>query len=260
VKITIDTDSKEVLVSDEQGQRSHPMFSPEAFAAVSRQWIRMGWQLKYPYGFTWMGRPLIQLPEDVLRIQETIYRIKPDVIVETGVAHGGSLIFYASLLTAMGRGRVVGVDIEIRAHNRKAIEAHEMSRLITLIEGSSTDPAIVRKVREQIRPEEKVLVILDSDHSKRHVADELQAYAELVSPGSYIVATDGIMEDLYDVPRGRPDWANDNPASAAREFASSRNDFVLEQPPFLFDETEGSLQLTYWPAAYLRRALPNARP
>lgn len=255
MKITIDTDAKLVLVtSDEGGDRALPMFSPEAFSLVSRQWVRMGWQLKYAYGFTWMGRPLIQLPDDVLRIQETLYRVKPDVVIETGVAHGGSLVFYASLLKAMGRGRVVGVDIEIRPHNRSAIEAHELSTLITLIEGSSTDTAIVDRVKSQLSPGDRVLVILDSDHSRRHVAAELEAYCLLVSEGSYIVATDGIMEDLHDVPRGRPEWKDDNPAAAAREFATAHPEFVLEDhPPFLFNETEGSQQNTHWPSAYLRR-------
>jgi cephalosporin hydroxylase len=253
VKITIDTDAKEVRVQTAQGEERHDIFSAAAFDAVSREWMRIGWQLKYSYGFTWMGRPLIQFPEDVIRIQETIYRVKPDVIVETGVAHGGSLIFYAGLLTAMGKGRVVGVDIEIRPHNRKAIEAHEMASKITLIEGSSTDADVIRKVKEQIRPGERVLVILDSNHTKKHVADELQLYSPLVSSGSYIVATDGIMEDLSDVPNGRPTWTDDNPASAAREFAAAHPEFELETLPFLFAESEVKTQLTYWPSAYLRR-------
>src|SRR5690606_19131155 len=145
---------------------------------------------KYVYGFSWMGRPIIQLPEDMIRIQEVVYRLKPDVIVETGVAHGGSLIFYASLCKAMERGRVIGIDIEIRPHNRKAIEAHELAGFITLVEGSSTDPAIVQEVKSLVAPGETAIVILDSNHSKQHVLDELEAYADLVSVGSYIVACD----------------------------------------------------------------------
>src|ERR1700733_9799320 len=137
VKIEIDTSSR-TLVCDEDGSRRElALYSSEAFAVLSRLWVKVGWDLKYSYGFTWMGRPVIQLPEDVLRIQETIYRVRPDVIIETGVAHGGSLILYASLCAAMQRGRVVGIDIRIRPENRKAIEAHELGERITLLEGSS---------------------------------------------------------------------------------------------------------------------------
>src|SRR5262249_34591470 len=140
-----------------------------------KEWLAVGWTQRYSYSFTWLGRPLIQLPEDVIRIQEVIHRVKPDVIVETGVAHGGSLIFYASLCKATERGRIVGVDIEIRPHNRAAIEAHPLAKYITLIEGSSTDPGIVERVKSHIKPGETVLVILDSNHSRKHVLDELEA-------------------------------------------------------------------------------------
>jgi len=150
-----------------------------------------------------MGRPIIQLPEDIVRIQEVIYALQPDVIIETGVAHGGSLVFYASLFSAMGKGRVIGVDIEIRPHNRRAIEAHPLSRLITLIEGSSIEPETIARVKAQIRLGEKVMVILDSNHTRDHVRAELEAYAPLVAIGSYIVACDGIVRDLQGAPRGR---------------------------------------------------------
>ncbi len=143
-----------------------------------------------------MGRPIIQLPEDMVRVQEVIYRLKPDLIVETGVAHGGSLIFYASLFEAMGHGRVVGIDIEIRPHNRAAIEAHQMFKRIELIEGGSTAPEIVSQVRDGIKPDETVLVLLDSNHTRDHVLEELRLYAPMVTPGSYIVATDGIMAQV----------------------------------------------------------------
>ena len=141
--------------------REFDLSDPEAFDLISRAWLRSGWDVKYVYGFSWLGRPVIQLPEDMLRIQEVIYDIKPDVIVETGVAHGGSLIFYASLCTAIGKGRVIGVDIEIRPHNRSAIEEHRLSPMITLVEGSSIDNQTVNSVREQIGASETVLVLLD---------------------------------------------------------------------------------------------------
>jgi cephalosporin hydroxylase len=253
VKITIDDEARQIVVTGAGGGREVPLYSEEAFALLSRFWIDVGWNQKYPYGFTWMGRPIIQHPEDMVRIQETIFRVQPDVVVETGVAHGGSLIFYSSLFAAMGKGRVIGVDVEIRPHNRQAIEAHRLASYITLIEGGSTLPHVVDRVRSQIREGERVLVILDSNHSKAHVAAELQAYAPMVTPGSYIVATDGIMQELGAVPRGRPEWAHDNPAAAAREFAAGDPRFVLENVPFIFDETLGRVQTTHWPDAYLRR-------
>jgi cephalosporin hydroxylase len=189
----------------------------------------------------------------MVRTQEVIYRVKPDVIVETGVAHGGSLIFYASLCKAMGRGRIIGVDIEIRPHNRKAIEAHELASYLTLIEGSSVEPGIVARVKGLIKPGEKVLVILDSNHTKQHVAQELEAYHELVTPGSYIVATDGSMKDLHDVPRGNKEWVWDHPTAAALEFSQSHPSFVLEQPAWPFNESTLSQNITHWPGAWLRK-------
>jgi cephalosporin hydroxylase len=253
MKLSIDTDSRRLIVERDGESRDLPLYAAEAFSALSEAWVKVGWVVKYIYGFTWMGRPMIQLPDDMIRIQEVIYRVRPDVLVETGVAHGGSLVFYASLFKAMGRGRVIGVDVEIRKHNRAAIEAHELKPYITLVEGSSTDPKIVAEVRGLIAPGEKVMVVLDSDHSKRHVGGELEAYADLVAPGSYIVATDGIMRILDDVPRGKPSWKDDNPTTAAAEFAASHPEFVLEEPPFPFNEGEITERITHWPGAYLRK-------
>ncbi len=230
-----------------------PLYSDEAFALIADQWLRVGWNQKYQYTFSWFGRPVIQLPEDMVRTQEVIWRVQPDVIIETGVAHGGSLVFYASLCRAIGRGRVVGIDIEIRPHNRSAIEAHPLASLISLIEGSSIDPAIVAQAGAHVRPGETVLVLLDSNHSFAHVAAELEAYCPLVTPGSYIVATDGVMENLADVPRGAPGWKTDNPSEAARRFAASHPEFVLEQPAWPFNESGLHDNLTHWPEAWLRR-------
>ncbi len=253
MKLTIDTTARQ-LVHEADGTRAVlPLYGPEAFDLLSRCWLRVGWSQKYSYGFTWLGRPIIQLPEDVLRVQEVIHRVNPDVIVETGVAHGGSLIFYASLCKARDRGRVVGVDVTIRPQNRAAIESHPLSPYITLLEGSSTDPGLVARVRELVRPGETVLVILDSCHTRAHVRAELEAYAGLVTPGSYLVATDGIMADVADAPGGRPEWSWDNPQQAAQEFARERTDFVLEEPPWLFNEGTVVRRVTYWPAAYLRK-------
>ena len=253
MRVTIDTDARQLVQEDGVGRRVLSLHSPEAFAVLSRFWLEVGWTQKYSYGFTWMGRPMVQLPEDVLRIQEVIWRVRPDVIVETGVAHGGSLVFYASLCKAMDRGRVVGIDIDIRPHNRAAVESHPLAGYITLIEGSSTDEATLRRVREQVRPGETVLVLLDSCHSREHVLAELRAYAPLVSKGSYLVATDGIMAEIAGAPGTRPEWAWDNPREAARAFARERPDFAAEEPAFPFNEGAITQRVTYWPSGFLRR-------
>lgn len=253
MKLTVDTDNNK-LILDEQGVvRELELYTDQAFELLSREWVNLGWNQKYPYTFSWMGRPVIQLPEDMIRIQEAIYRVKPDVIVETGIAHGGSLIYYASLFKAMGKGRVIGVDIEIRPHNRKAIEEHELFSYLTLIEGSSIAEEVVAQVKGLIKPGEKVLVILDSNHSYAHVSEELRLYSELVTLDSYIVSTDGVMRDLTDVPRGNPQWLEDNPSQAALDFAGSHPDFVIEQPAWPFNESSLSQNITHWPNAWLKR-------
>jgi cephalosporin hydroxylase len=253
-RISVDFEANSVtVVGDSNVQRVLPMGSPEAFAAVSAAYLRCGWDNKYVYSFSWLGRPIIQLPDDAFRLQELIYSIQPDVIVETGVAHGGSAIFYAGLCKLIGRGRVVAVEIDLRAHNRKAIESHSLYGLITLIDGSSIEPETVAKVRGLIAPGETVLVLLDSRHTKEHVLAELEAYSGLVTVGSYIVAMDGIMKYLSGAPRSAPGWRWDNPAEAAREFASRRNDFILTEPTLPFNEGGVDSRVTYCPDAFLKR-------
>lgn len=253
MKMEINFSDATMRVMQNNEERDYTLYSKEAFEVLSHAWLKVGWNQKYPYTFSWLGTPIIQLPEDIIRMQEVIYRVKPDVIIETGVAHGGSLILYASLCKAMGKGRVIGVDIEIRPHNRKAIEAHDLNSYITLMEGNSVAPEIVAQVAAQLNPSDKVLVILDSNHTKSHVTQELAAYAPFVSVGSYIVATDGSMEFLDDVPRGAPHWQHDNPAAAAREFAATHPNFMLEQPVWPFNESELNKNITHWPSAWLRR-------
>ncbi len=253
MRLIIDTETKTLTHEVDGAIRIFPLYSKEAFELISHQWLKVGWDQKYPYTFTWLGRPVIQLPEDLLRVQEVICQVKPDVIIETGVAHGGSLVFYASLCKAIGRGRIIGVDIEIRPHNRKAIEAHELFPLITLIEGSSIDPEVVGRVKSLVKPGEAVMVILDSNHTKQHVLGELEAYHDLITPGSYIVATDGSMKDLNDTPRGKVDWSWDNPTAAAAEFAAKHSEFVIEQPEWGFNESDLVENITHWPKAWLRR-------
>jgi len=180
--------------------------------------------------------------------------LRPDVIIETGVAHGGSLIFYASLFRAMdNEGRVVGIDIEIRPQNRKAIERHELAGYISLVEGDSVSQDVVTHASAFVRPGDKVMVILDSSHAKPHVVKELEAYAPLVSLGSYIVATDGIMGLVHDTPRGRPEWSSDNPSQAASEFVARHTNFILDEPKWLFNESGLDRTITAWPSAWLKR-------
>jgi cephalosporin hydroxylase len=249
MKISIDTDARRI----EADGRAIDLYSDEGFRLISGLWVKTGWNQKYTYSFSWFGVPMIQLPEDVLRYQEAVFRLQPDVIIETGVAHGGSAVFSASLCKLMGKGRVIAVDIEIRRHNRARIERHPLAPLITLIEGSSTAPEIVNKVRSLIAPDQSVLVMLDSDHSFNHVTAELEAYAPLVTRDSWIIATDGIMQDLEDVPRGRAGWGQDNPARAAREFAARNPSFVIEAPAWAFNESTLKNNITHWPNAWLKR-------
>ncbi len=251
--IKIDLEKDLVIVERKNSRSVFPMSSPEAFSVISKAWLRCGWDNKYVYSFTWFGRPIIQLPDDMIRIQELIYSVKPDLIIEIGVAHGGSLVYYASLCKAMGCGRIVGVDIEIRPHNRKAIEAHELFSYITLIEGDSIAPDTVSQVKALVKPEGRVLVLLDGCHTKAHVAAELEAYSPLVNVGSYIVAMDGIMKDLVGAPRSNPDWGWNNPASAALEFVENNSNFIIEDPEISFNEGTITEKVTYWPNAFIKR-------
>jgi cephalosporin hydroxylase len=253
MRLIIDTDQKTLTCEDGSNVRDFPLYTPEAFELISAEWVKVGWACKYTYTFTWLGRPIIQLPDDLVRVQEVIYQLKPDVIIETGVAHGGSLIFYASLCRIMGTGRVIGVDVEIRPHNRAAIASHPLAESITLIEGDSVADETLARVRALLKPGETILVLLDSAHTKEHVLRELQAYSPLVTTGSYIVATDGLMKDLTDVPRGRREWLDDNPAAAAAEFVRHHPAFKMEQPRWLFNESELAHAVTHWPGAWLRR-------
>jgi cephalosporin hydroxylase len=250
---TIDTTSAVIAVEQNGDVTNVPLYSPEGFELLSELWLKVGWNEKHSYTFTWMGIPVIQEPEDLIRLQEVVHSVQPDVIVETGVAHGGSLIYYASLLKTLGKGRVVGIDIDIRPRNRAAIESHPLFELITLYEGSSTDEEIVASVREEVASAETTLVILDSAHTREHVLAELEAYGEFVSVSSYIVALDGIMAAVADTPRGDATWSDDNPISAVEEFVSRHPEFVIEQPSWRFNESDLRRSITYAPRGFLRR-------
>jgi len=226
----------------------------EALREAAGAFMRESTRPRYSYNFSWLGRPIIQYPQDIVAMQEMIWAVQPDLIVETGIAHGGSLILSASLLelnAACGGpqdARVVGVDIDIRAHNRAAIEAHPMSRRITMIEGSSLDPAVIARVGDAAMGRERVLVCLDSNHTHAHVLAELEAYAPLASVGSYCVVFDTIIEDLpADMFPDRPWGPGDNPMTAVREYLESHPEFEIDP------RMEDKLLVTVAPGGYLQR-------
>lgn len=203
---------------------------------------------KYCYNFSWLGRPIIQYPQDIIAMQEIIWRVQPELIIETGVAHGGSAVFYASMLDLLGGDRrVVAVDVEIRPHNRQAIEAHPMFRRITLIEGSSIDEAVVAELRRHAAGRKAVLVCLDSNHTHDHVLRELQLYSPLVTPGSYLVVFDTIVEDLPDdfFP-DRPWGKGNNPKTAVHQFLKTTDRFQIDR------DIADKLLVTVCPDGFLR--------
>lgn len=204
------------------------MGSDQDLQRKSLDWMLHADRYKACYNFTWLGRPIIKYPADIVLQQEIIWSVKPDLIIETGIAHGGSIILSASMLQLIGHGEVVAVDIDIRAHNRREIEAHPVSHRISMMEGSSTDPAIAAQIREKARGKERVMVFLDSNHTHQHVYEELQLYADLVTPGSYLVLPDTLIEFF---PKGyykdRPWDVGDNPMTALRAFLAERDDFEI---------------------------------
>ncbi len=188
------------------------------------EFLRRGQMERYSYGFSWLGRRIIQYPQDLVALQEIIWRTRPTLIVETGVAHGGSAIFFASLLElnrlcgVSDIGRVIAIEVDLRPDNRAALAAHPLSKLVTLVDGSSTDPVVVEKVQSLIRPDDRVMLVLDSDHTADHVTAELGAFAGLVSPGCYCVVLDTVIEYIDSDYPDRP-WSKGNsPATAVQEF------------------------------------------
>jgi len=215
---------------------------------LSHDFLTRSVPFRYSYNFTWLGRPIIQYPTDIVAMQEIIWSVQPDFILETGIGHGGSLVLYASMLELMGgNGIVVGVDIEIRPHNRKAIEAHPLAKRIRMIEGSSTDGTIAAGVAEMARNRRRALVTLDSNHTHEHVLHELRLYSPLVRSGSYLVVFDTSVDDM---PAGffpdRPWGAGNNPKTAVRQFLVENDRFEIDR------EIEQKLLITVAPEGYLR--------
>ena len=223
--------------------------SDAVFKELAREWMRQSVLKKYTYNFKWLGRPIIQMPQDIIGLQEIIWEVKPDLIIETGIAHGGSLIFSASMLALLGGdGKVLGIDIDIRRHNREEIEQHPLAKRIEMIEGSSVDDETAQKVYEFAADYSNIMVILDSNHTHAHVKKELELYSPLVSVGSYIIVFDTFIEDM---PRNlfpdRPWNVGDNPKTAICEFLQENNNFEIDK------DVENKLLLTSAPGGYLKR-------
>lgn len=224
------------------------MGADESLWNETRKWFKAASRYEYSYHFTWLGRPIIQFPQDVMALQEVIWAVKPRSIVETGIARGGSLIFSASMLELIGGpGTVIGIDVDIRAHNRAAVEAHPMSKRIRMIEGSSIAPEVVSKVRQMIEGHGPTLVILDSNHTHEHVLEELRLYSPFVAAGSYLIVLDTIIEDM---PRAfsmnRPWSPGNNPKTAVNEFLTTTDRFQIDR------DIENKLLITVGPGGYLK--------
>ena len=218
----------------------------ESLTRDALQWTRTSWENKLSYEVNWLGMPIIQTPEDILIFQELIYNIKPDVIIETGIAHGGSLIFYASIMEMIGKGRVIGIDIDIRAHNRRLIEKHPMFSRVEMIEGSSLEKNTIDQIKAKIKFEETVIVLLDSNHTTNHVYRELKLYQEFINIGSYLVVCDTIMPDLAGLKPAAPDISSNNAMMGMEKFLKENDSFAV-------DTTYNKLYVTNHPKGFLRR-------
>lgn len=201
----------------------------------------------YSYNFTWMGRPIIQYPQDMIAMQELLWKIQPDLLIETGIAHGGSLIYYASIMELIGKGHVLGIDIDIREHNKNEIEAHPMYKRISMIQGSAIDLNIIEEVRTHIKPGMTVMVSLDSNHTHEHVLEELKLYSPFVTKNSYCVVFDTIVEDMPQAMYDRPWDKGNNPKTAVWEFLKTNTDFEIDK------QIDNKLLISVAPQGYLKK-------
>lgn len=250
--ITIDTDRASVTVVQAGRTAEHPLYSPEAFHLLSREWLKLGWNLGHWQTFSWLGRQFLQLPDDMLRLAEAVWRLRPSVIVETGVYDGGGTLWLATLCRMMDHGRVVAIDCEPRPGLREAFAEYGAGR-ITFLEADSADPRTAASVAALVQPGESVFVFLDSDHTRRHVAAELAHLAPLVTAGSYLVVADSNLPDLADLPNGEPAWTTDHPGAAVDEFLRTHPEFFRDPPQPLFGAAPGMRQLSYFSNTWLRR-------
>lgn len=237
----------------EKAERIATFGKDEEFKAHSQAWLEESMRKSYVYNFSWLGRPIIQNPIDMVAMQEIIWQVQPDLIIETGIAHGGSLIFSASMLELIAsctgvEGEVLGLDIDIREHNRAAIEAHPLSKRITMIEGSSIAADIIAQIHAKAAGKQRVLVCLDSNHTHDHVLAELEAYAPLTSVGSYCVVFDTFVEDVpADVFQNRPWHSGNSPKTAVWEYLKTHDEFEIDQ------SIHNKLLITVAPDGYLKR-------
>lgn len=224
------------------------MGSDQTLKDMGLAWGLRAAKYKYTYNFRWMGRPIIQLPQDLVALQEIIWSTQPDLIIETGIAHGGSLVFYASMLHLLGQdGRVLGIDIDIREHNRRQISSHPMARYIDMIEGSSIAPSVFEQVSQYAAGRRKILVCLDSNHCHDHVLEELRLYSPLVSPGSYLIVFDTTIEKMPpEYFQDRAFGPGNSPMTAVAEFLRSNDRFEVD------DEIESKIALTVASGGYLK--------
>lgn len=236
------------IFNNEKVERIDGYSSNDALKSAASSFVLESNKSQYSYNFTWMGRPIIQYPQDMIAMQEIIWDIKPDLIIETGIAHGGSLIYYASILELIGHGQVLGIDIDIRPHNRIEIENHKMFKRIQMIEGSSLSMDIISEVKRISEGKERVLVCLDSNHTHQHVLEELRLYSPFVTVGSYLVVFDTVVENLpNDYLPGRPWGKGDNPMTAVSTFLDNNSSFVIDRA------IDNKLLISVAPGGYLKR-------
>lgn len=239
--------STEITVTTGDKKISFPLYSPEGVEYLSTVWLKLAAQNRLMYEVQWMGIPFIQLAEDMAMMHELLWKLKPDVIVECGVGQCGGLLFYASMMELIGKGRVIGVDIEIREANRTRLATNPLSKRVELIEGSSVGPQTFEQVKAKIKPGEHVLVILDSDHTYDHVAKEMALYHTLVPSGGYLVVMDGGAAHVWDIPRGQAKYRDNHPLMAI-------DGFVAKHPEFSIDPHFNRLAVTSSPLGFLRRS------
>jgi cephalosporin hydroxylase len=224
------------------------MANDKKLSRTSKKWFLQSYGYEYSYHFRWLGRPIIQYPQDIIAIQEIIWNVKPDLIIETGIAHGGSLIFSASMLELIGKGMVLGIDIDIRKHNKKEIENHFLYKRIKMIEGSSVDENVSRTVYKFAKDKRKIMVILDSNHTHEHVLKEMQLYSPLVTRGSYMIVFDTVIDDIpKSFFKNKPWSKNNNPKSAIKEFLKNSYRFKIDKA------IENKLLITAAPSGFLKR-------
>lgn len=244
-------DSSKIGGDEEFEQRNkkfiNSMNKNKSLLKKSKDWIDNVFDYEYVYHFRWLGRPIIQFPQDMVAVQELIWKIKPDFIIESGIARGGSLIFYASILELLNHGKIIGIDIDIRKHNRIEIENHTLFKRIKLIEGSSIDDSVIHKIKKIIKDKKKIMILLDSHHTEQHVLEELEKYSPFVRSGSYVVVFDTIIEDMKKHhSKNRPWNHRNNPKTAVSKFLKKNKRFKIDK------EIQKKLLITSCPDGYLK--------